>query len=40
MNEDIFYKICISKATATLLYDDNLTEIFYKICISKATATV
>ena len=35
----LFYKICISKATATFEAQDNDIKLFYKICISKATAT-
>ena len=34
-----FYKICISKATATGALKDSTITVFYKICISKATAT-
>ena len=35
-----FYKICISKATATRLVCPVSLYQFYKICISKATATL
>ena len=35
----LFYKICISKATATAFITLTYNNEFYKICISKATAT-
>ena len=35
-----FYKICISKATATSCSLIHNSIIFYKICISKATGTI